>query len=103
MPSPSPGARGGQLGARGSIVEVTMAKQCRGDCAQFCAHHQTLPSVTACRSIAGKPCWTRRLSHSVTTGHIQSKVLVLRAATPFKAWVDGSSPSALTIVFNILR
>jgi hypothetical protein len=26
------------------------------DCPQFCAHHQTLPSVTECRRIGGNPC-----------------------------------------------
>ena len=31
------------------------------DCAQFCAHHQTLPAVTDRRTIAEKPCWTRYL------------------------------------------
>jgi hypothetical protein len=31
------------------------------NCAQFCAHHQTLPSVIECRGIAGNPCWARHL------------------------------------------
>jgi hypothetical protein len=31
------------------------------NCAQFCAHHQTLLSVTECRDIGRNPCWTRHL------------------------------------------
>jgi hypothetical protein len=58
MPPPLPGRQDGQLGPRISIREVTMGKRCRGDCAQFCAHHQTLPSVPECRDAAGKPWWT---------------------------------------------
>ena len=61
MLPPSPGAKGEQLGAKGSIREVAMGKQRREDCAQFCAHHQTLPSVTECGDNAGKPCLTRYL------------------------------------------
>jgi hypothetical protein len=50
----------------------------------------------ACHVIAGKPYWTRYLSRSGTVCNTQSKLLIFRAATPFKAWVAGSIPAALT-------
>jgi len=36
-------------------TETVRGRVC--DCAQFCAHHQTLRSTTSRRCIAGKPCW----------------------------------------------
>jgi hypothetical protein len=65
-------------------------------CAQFCAYHQTLPSVTECCRVAEKSCWARHLSQFVAIHSAQCKSLIFRAASPFKAWVDGSSSSALT-------
>ena len=49
------------------------------DCAQFCAHHQTLPSVTDCQVIGAKACWTRHLWHVVAIHRTPCKLLILRA------------------------
>ena len=104
-PSPHP-LPAGQLGDLSDSVCQRSGRfvgskiQDPADCAQFCAHHQTLPSVTECRSIAGKPCWTRNLSHSVTTGHIPSKLLVLRAATATNQKVGSSNLSGRTILIK---
>ena len=65
-------------------------------CAQFCAHHQTPPSVTECHSLAGNPYWTRHLCHSVTTGRNPCKLLVLRATITWAQGVRGSNPRAPT-------
>jgi hypothetical protein len=65
-------------------------------CAQFCAHHQTRPSVMECRRIAGKPYWTRHQWHLVIIGHIPSKSLFLRATSTWAQGVRGSNPRAPT-------
>ena len=65
-------------------------------CAQFCAHHQTLPSVTECKDTAGKPLWTRHLSRSVAIRSIPCKSLILRASSPYKEEAAGSSPALPT-------
>jgi len=82
----------------------------REKCAQFCAHPRTLPSVTErrCRCWRGSQprvqCgFGSTRSHSVTN---RRKLLSLRSGSPFKAWVAGSNPAALTnklVSFNHLH
>jgi hypothetical protein len=72
-------------------------------CAQFCAHHQTLPSVTECRGTAGKPCWTGHLSHSVSIRSSPCKSLIPRATITWAQGVRGSNPRAPTTICSSLR
>src|SRR5215813_2386700 len=58
-------------------------------CAQFCAHHQTLPTDTDCSGISAKPCWTRYLWRTVASGNTRCKLLIVRAANLPKLDVAG--------------
>jgi hypothetical protein len=62
-------------------IERTLGGRCGcEDCAQFCAHHQTRPSVMACCCLTGKPCWTSHLWHFVAIRSDRPKSLILCAA-----------------------
>ena len=72
-------------------------------CAQFCAHHQTLPSATECHEHVEKPCCMRHLSHSVILRGTLSKLLILGATITYKQEVAGSSPALPTILCFVFR
>ena len=56
-----------------------IAKEHGRDCAQFCAHHQTLPSATAGRRVRRNLSATLYLYDSVAIGNNSCNLLILRA------------------------
>src|SRR3989454_11205301 len=52
----------------------------RRHCAQFCAHHETLPIASKCDALAGKSAVNRQLSQFVAVHRNCRKLLILHAA-----------------------
>src|SRR2546422_1647993 len=52
----------------------------RRHCAQFCAHHETLPIASKCDALAGKSPVNRQLSQFVAVHRNCRKLLILHAA-----------------------
>jgi len=88
-----PGTGGASTRHLGGFPLDNSERQSRGSCAQLCAYHQALQSVTEWLRYNRKARWTRHRWHFVTIHFVPCKSLVSRVATSTNQNVGSSNLS----------